>query len=330
MSTIAVGQLTYRPFRDEDVPGLLRLWQDDSGWGELTADKWRRWYVETPFEPALVTVAVDSDGEIVAQEVFTPTRVQLGDQVVSALRLSAPILRQDLRHKTLNRKDHPVIGLFLTAMEAARDQGYGLVYAFPDAGWLRFFRWSARAGLPYFAGTKFPCVETRLPPESPALASDLRGRYSARLVSELAGWCEVLWNQARKSFPINCGILRSSEWLNYRVKANLNLLIVDRDEDSAAGYVSINPKSGLIADIQARRPDLLEPVIATAIDRLCGQTPVGVDRVKAMQTPYLADALSRLAFRPVDFQFAFVCHSQDPDLPSADDLLKQWYATPAD
>ncbi len=35
------GAVTYRLFRESDLPGVLRLWETASGWGALTADTWK-------------------------------------------------------------------------------------------------------------------------------------------------------------------------------------------------------------------------------------------------------------------------------------------------
>ena len=95
-------QLTYRLFEDADLPGVLRLW-DEAGWGTLTPEQWREWFVDGPQGPSLVTVAIDERGEVVAQEVFAPSRAVVRGREIRALRLSAPILREQIRGESLRK-----------------------------------------------------------------------------------------------------------------------------------------------------------------------------------------------------------------------------------
>src|SRR5262249_49496711 len=131
--------ITYRLFEDQDLPGLLALWEEESGWGGMTEELWRKWYLETPNGPCLVAVAIGEGGEVSGQAVFTPTQVVVGDKEIRALRISAPILRKELRQAAL-KLNHPFIGLYLAGASAALKQGYGMLYGLPDQNWVPFVR----------------------------------------------------------------------------------------------------------------------------------------------------------------------------------------------
>src|ERR1044071_6194688 len=98
-------QLTYRLFEDDDLPGLLRLWEE-AGWGTLAPEQWRAWFVDGPPGPSLVTAGVDGRGEVAAQEMFAPSRAVVGGREVRALRVSAPIVREALRGGSLRDGAH--------------------------------------------------------------------------------------------------------------------------------------------------------------------------------------------------------------------------------
>src|SRR4028119_1733778 len=107
--------LTYRLYQEDDLPGLLRLWEEETNWGTLTPEMWHQWYGDTPLGSCLVMVAVDENEKIAGQEVFIPSRVMVGDQEVRALHLSAPILRKDVRRRSIRRLDHPFVALYEAA-----------------------------------------------------------------------------------------------------------------------------------------------------------------------------------------------------------------------
>src|SRR4051794_31716003 len=118
-ATTATGRLTYRRFRDEDLPAAFRLWEDHSGWGPITAEQWRAWYVDTPCGPSRVVVASERSGVIVGQLVLTPTRIRVGERVVDAARISAPILHRDFRSRRLRHPEHPIARLLDLVVEVA-------------------------------------------------------------------------------------------------------------------------------------------------------------------------------------------------------------------
>src|SRR5262245_58929456 len=321
------GQLTYRLARDEDLPGLLRLWEEQSGWGGITADQWRRWYVQTPHGPCIVTVAEGPEGEVVGQEVFTPSRLLIDGLEVRAFRLSAPILRKDLRRVSLRKVDHPVIGLFMAGKEAAIAGGYGLIYALPDHAWLPFFRWGPRWGLPRFADIEFGCVAAPVIPPPRGEVSSL----AAGPIGPLGPEYEALWETARDAFHFKCAVVRSSEWIGYKNGGHIGLEVRDPTDGALVGYVAIARRTSLLVDLLARRPEEVGPVLAATVRwlaaRAAGEQP---DRIKAMEPPVLRRALRELGFTPETYTFALVCHALDPRLPAEDDLVRRWYAMPGD
>ena len=119
-------QLTYRLFEKDDLPGLLRLWEE-AGWGTLSPEQWQEWFVDGPQGPSLVTVGIDGQGEVVAQEMFAPSRAVVGGQEVRALRVSAPIVREGLRGGSLRNGAHPIYGLLKAGEATAAERGFSIV-----------------------------------------------------------------------------------------------------------------------------------------------------------------------------------------------------------
>jgi hypothetical protein len=320
--------LTYRLYEENDLPSLLQLWEEATGWGKLTPEVWRQWYVDTPYGSSIVVVAVDENGKILGQEVFTPSLVIVGEQQVNALRLSAPILGKDVRRSSLRSMKHPVIELYNVGADAAVERGYSLVYALPEYAWLPFFQW-----LPRFATTEYVCVASPIPAALPDMAGEA-SRFSAHLLTEFGVEYEALWQSARSTFPITCGIVRHPEWLHYKNEGHIALEVRERGDNTPLGYTAIKKQTGLLVDILARTPADLTPVLTATLNWLASQQydakPDAINSLKAMETPTLRPALRTLGFAPVDYKFAFVCDPLDSSVPMAAIAPERWYITPGD
>lgn len=327
------ANITYRLFQDSDLPGVLRLWEEASGWGAPTPELWRQWYRGTPFGDAIIAVAMDESGAIAGQESFIPARVVVDEREVKAWRLSAPILRSDLRQHSLRDKDHPTVRLYQTAIHSAAAQGSEIVYALPEAAWLPVFKVLAQRRILFFAGVEFECVEL---PLDENFSGSSGSSFVVRTVEEFGDEYTALWQTARNNFPLQCGVERSPAWLGYKNGGHLTLAAYDQS-NTLAGYVAINRRTGLIADCLARHPADTVEVLAAIIRHLTGQRLSGLratpDTLKAMRTPQWSAALTALGFAAVDFRFAFVCSVRDPaDSPLNAQMIApdRWYVTPGD
>jgi hypothetical protein len=312
----------YRVFEEGDLPAVLRLWEE-AGWGTLSPQQWREWFVDGPEGPCLITVAADADGEVVAQEVFAPSRVSVAGREVRALRFSAPILRQEIRGESLLWQDHPLVGLYKAAAAAARERGFEIVYSLPEPAWLRVLRLAPRYGVPPFDSISFGCAELAL--DAAALAGLERYTRSveARPVAAFGTEYEELWEAARKTFPIACGVVRDSAWLTFRNSGRIALEV--RDAGGAlVGYSATKRQTGLLADVLARRPEELKVVIAATASWLAEERCF--PHLKAMRTPDLELPLRALGFAAADYRFAFTCNAFGAERVPPD----RWYVMPGD
>ncbi|MEJ7812552.1 MAG: hypothetical protein WKG32_19225 [Gemmatimonadaceae bacterium] len=327
--------LTYRSYRECDLPGVLRLWEEEAGWGSLTPETWRQWYIDTPHGPCTTVVGVDDAGQIAGQEIFTPSVLTVGGCEVRALRLSAPILAKSLRSGSARSREHPVIRLYVVGAEAAAAAGFGLVYALPEHAWLPFFRWSQRLGIPRgdFAISEYRCVALPLASIGATVARASRGLL-ARQAEDFGADYDELWQTAVDTFPIQCGVVRSRSWL--RFKNGGRIMIETREPGSGAlvGYAAIKRKTGLIADILARSPGELPAVLAACAGAVAEAQHAGTvfpfAALQAMETSTLRPALHELGFEPVAYKFAFVCATLDPGLSCEAVMPDRWYVNPGD
>jgi hypothetical protein len=325
-------QLTYRLFEHGDLPGLLRLWEE-AGWGTLTPEQWREWFVDGPQGPSLVTVGIDGQGEVAAQELFAPSRAVVDGREVRALRFSAPIVREGLRGGSLRDGAHPVFGLFKAAEAAAAERGFSVVYSLPEHGWLPIFRVATRYGILPFAEATYSCAA--LPVEAahaPEVELAARGLV-ARAVTEFGEEYEQLWLQAKESFPIDCGVVRDTAWLRFRNSGRIAVEVRERTSGKLVGYSATKKQTGLVADLLAREPRELKNVIAATLCWLNDErTKLSPDltHLKVMCTPTLAPAIDALGFTPIDYRFGFTCKTFDPALTLKDVAPERWYILPGD
>jgi hypothetical protein len=269
-------------------------------------------------------VAVDEKGEIAGQEVFTPACVRFRGREARALRLSAAVLRADLRSRRLRRPDHPAVRMLEVGSELAEAEGYQLVFAMPDRAWLPFFRWHPR-----FDHSVYGCAGIR-PREWAGARPD---RLSAREVSAFGREYEQLWESAVRAFSIESGAVRSTARLAYKNGGHLTLEVRDLRDESLIGYAAIKRRSGLLVDLLAATPGDLTPVLSAVVDWLSRAPATSWDErgvLKAMTAPALIQALGDLGFEPIDYQFLFVCALLGEADARTSKAASGWYLTPGD
>jgi hypothetical protein len=325
---------TYREFRDSDLDSALRLWEQESGWGAITSQQWREWFLDTPYGPAPITVAVNHEGQLIGQTVGIPSLVAIDGRQLKSLRVSAPVILQKLRGGSLRREDHPTVGLFRTHMQLAREMGFSIAYAQPRRGFLPFFRWVHRIGVPPFAEAQYECLEwlgsdatsTLLPPSDD---------YSVSMSSMTFGQdFDALWESAAAAHAISCATVRTSKYLNYKLGSYIVLEVREKEHAALHGYVAIRPSDGLVVDILTRNPACSTAVIAAAIRFLANRKDFAANDgrlcIKAMSTRAIQSPLQRSGFRPARYKFAFVCCSLDNYIARDCIAPERWYLTPGD
>jgi hypothetical protein len=325
-------QLTYRLFENEDLPGLLRLWEE-AGWGTLAPEQWREWFVHGPQGPSLVTVAIDARGEVAAQEVFAPSRAVVGGREIRALRVSAPILREEIRGGSLRDGAHPIYGLLKAGEAAAAADGFSVIYSLPEYGWLPVFRTLPRVGIPRYGEAAYGCASLPLEAAS-ALEIECAARgFAACGGSEFGEEYENLWRQAKETFPIDCGVVRDTAWLRFRNSGRITVEVREAATGRLAGYSAMKKQTGLVADLLAREPGELKHVLAATLRWLeanRSDLPAGMTHLKVMRTPALASAVDALGFARDEYRFAFFAKAFDSAVTHEGVAPERWYILPGD
>lgn len=328
-----VAQLTYRLFEDKDLPAILSLWENFSGWGGITEQQFYDWYVNTPDGRCLVIVAENNANEVVGQLVFVPAKVCLNGKELKALRLSAPILHRDFRHADLRSIEHPAFGMVRTGIDLAREMGYHILYCLPAHGWMALMRLLPHFGMPAIQMASYECAAISLNDEMIwNETKTVNNTISSKVTNSFDESYDRLWMESVKMFPPSCSIIRNSLRLQWKISHHL--VIEVRDTDKLLGYAAYKENERLLVDILARNPEEMKMVLLASIKAMHSKNenrlPVSFEEIKFMLSPRIIPLLQEINYYPVNFQFAFSCYPLNASIDKNSIHPDKWHIMPDD
>lgn len=324
--------LDYRLLQDDDLPGLQRLWREETDWGALAEEMWQRLVVGAP-EWARISgaVATDESGAIVGQFAFVPSLVAVGGREVRAFRPGAPIVSRSLRFRDSNPVNHPAVRMYNYAVKALRARGDGLIYMVPDPRWLRLFKM-----FPFLRCGSFPLWQLPLPLGRPLSAA--AGYSAGRLTTLDDERIDRLWKRARGLY--DCLVVRNSRTLAWKLdETGYEVVGVERGGE-LVGLASARAKGDrqwLLCDVvaadagDAMRETLLAAVNAgheRALAAAGAAKPL--HKIAVLATPLMEPALRALGFVRGPYDFPLVVHVLDPSLSKHDVSPPRWYVSAND
>jgi hypothetical protein len=322
-------KLKFRLFQPDDMDGILRLWEEESGWGPITEEQFYEWFY-TPFGECLISIAEDKKGKILGQQVFMPSKFYLAGQEYKACRVLAPILSKDIRGN-IRQPDHPFYEMHRLCLQEATVGKFSLIYGFPLHSWTTVMKLFPKAGLPVMEIAEYECWS--LPKTSFESFSPSSNDLETTPVMEISADFDELWNSAQESFPIKCGMVRDAQRLRWKL-GNQLVFSTRNGAGKLIGYLAINPKTGLVVDMLTTSPDEVEAVFAStlkAFNRFESENgQLAVNGIGLMKTGFLSALIENFGFRKTDFMFAFGCYSIDSAVQTESILPKNWYKMPDD
>jgi hypothetical protein len=334
MESLSTLSLTYRLYRENDLTGILVLWEKYSGWGAITERQFQEWYFNTPFGNSMIIVATGEDDEVLGQLIFFPACIRVGAETIKAYRVSSPIIHPDLRTQDFKKFDHPVFAMYRLGLEMARRDEFSLLYSFPSVGWLTGVKTLPNYGFPLTDLATFPCFSIAL---DDTTANYARENYDWRftLIENFTEEYDVLWDDAVTQFPIQCGVVRNREWLTFKLSQHF-VFEARMPDNKLVGYLAIRKSDGLMIDCLARTPDDLRLVYLAVIGYLRksfseGQVlPWKKPELKVIATPGLEKIFTGFPGKKIAYDFAFYCCDIGDVAGNELFASKNWYMMPYD
>jgi hypothetical protein len=323
--------LSFRLHQEEDLPELKRLWEENTDWGTITDEMWRRHVVEVPGGGASIVVATgpDTDG-IVGQFAFIPSLVKIGGRECRAFRPAAPIVAKSLRFRSPNPLSHPVSGMYLYAVKSLRQRGDGLIYMVPDPRWVRFFKM-----FPNLQAGTFPLWRIDLPLSKELVLPDgYEVTAATQLTGEQIDRLATTWSTFH-----SCSVVRDSRSLPWKIgNGDYEILQVERAGE-LVGLVASRRKGDrqwLICDVMAA--DLSDSLRATltAVVNLAAERARAADAEKPINkasvlgTNAMEPVLLELGFARDNYKFPMVIHILDLTISKEDVESSKWYVSAND
>ncbi|HEU4453641.1 MAG TPA: hypothetical protein VFR81_11310 [Longimicrobium sp.] len=324
--------IKYRLVQKDDLPGVQRLWKEETNWGTLAEELWQRLVVDAPEWGGISgAVATDDSGAIVGQFAFVPSLVWIDGREVRAFRPGAPIVSRSLRFRGVNPLNHPAVAMYNYAVKALRARGDGLIYMVPDPRWLRLFKM-----FPFLHCGSFPLWQLPLPLDRPLKPGD---GYSAARLDALAGErIDRLWERARRLH--GCQVVRDSRTLPWKLsEPGYEVVGVERGGE-LVGLASARRRGDrqwLLCDVvTVDAGDALRETVLAAVNLgheralEAAGTQKTIRKIAVLATPPMEPALRTLGFQRDAYDFPLIVHVLDPSLTKHDISPTRWYVSAND
>ena len=227
-----------------DWETIIKLWQANSEWGGITKETLQKW-IEAPYENCDISLAKDDANEVVGMCFLTYTRFNTPKGICKAVRLSAPVISNQLKGLNLLDPNHPINRLFAFSFQIAVSKGIDLAYMNPLASWVRVLRISHNYGLPRFYIKEHKFFKALITGESN------NGQFSYQLVTDFNAEHENAWLSFIDSMPDSFAINRTVDWMKYK-SADFLKVEARNDQQEIVGVLVYKPKQKLVYDFFQR------------------------------------------------------------------------------
>lgn len=326
--------IDYRMAAPEDDDALIRFWSDNSGWGDIDPAVWKHRFLHTPLGRAAFALSFDSDnGEILGQFGFIPSLIWVDGAEVKAYRPVATIVKEEIRKEQgINALQLIILQMYGLATQHMIEEGVGLVHIVPDPKWLRLFKMA-----PFFQTATFPLYIKPFPIQD---NYSLPLGYDIEFLEGTDGRLDKLWEQARDMY--GSMIVRHKEalsWKNSHVDIQLTGITYQSELIGFfASGLRAKGKKWQICDIMSIDSGKALRYTLTAAC-ICAQRyweslpPADQEQLREAElltTPLLEPVVQELNFQREDYDFAFVVHVLDENLPADKVAPQHWYVSPND
>jgi hypothetical protein len=319
-------KITFRQYEEGDLPAILHLWSEESGWGGITVEQFNTWFVNTPYGNSLIVVAENEEGKVIGQIVYAPTRMHVNGREIRSLRGAAPILSREMRGENIRDFNHPAFAMIRAGFEIAQKAGYQFVYSFPAFGWLGLFKSFPKTMPNPSEATSFECFLISLSNEKEWVKPDGDCRVSLQTV--FGEEYDALWKEAVEQLPIHCAIVRKAKWLQWAIGGMYVLEVRSSSDHHLVGYAALKKESGLVVDVFAGTVRDIERVYLECVSALHHSNPerlpLPFTAIKGMISTQNKPVLEKIGYARDNFQFAFGGYLLDTSLSFEDMQMSKW------
>ena len=317
-------KLHIREYIHSDLPEVLNLWENHSGWGRPDEEEFQRW-IKTPFGACILIVAEKEDKEIVGQLFFTPTEIFMEGIAKNAVKVSSPIIHAHYRANHTLNANSLVVSLFSTGIQLMKERGYDWSYNFPAFGWVKILRSIHHIGLDIWDVEVIPCYE---------IVDDAvtNCNYYFLEMEKFPEDLQIFWDKFKMENKDLSFVTRDPLWLEYKWGAELKLGIYKNNIQE--GYFVIKRDSGLILDYIIN--DFKDSAnVFRELNRFYKERRViypntQAEALKFMPNGLLKRYLNGLSIKPIDFNFVFGISSLKAERLGEKTESDKWYIFPND
>lgn len=320
--------LTYRPMKGEhELTGVCELY-DIAGWGPVTPEQLKSWFVETPLGPSLMMVIADERDRLMGMSISSPYEVQLFEETAIAVRGRSSILRPELRRSgrgiTTVDIDDPLRLLGVAARPYVDERGWKLHFSLPNPLFLK------RDEMRTYEDEE---ITRDRAIHGPGLRIDIderSGHSSPLLVSvgeDFGPEYDVLWDRARSGLGIECAVLRNARGLARARRGQFRLEVRHPSSEELIGYAIFGWQK--LHDVLAVDGEALELVLRESIAWLRANPQPRLRFFNSYPHPLYRELLMDEGAFETDWIFSFSVSTREKD-PGPELDAQRWYVTTGD
>ena len=331
-------QITYRNYYESDVEGIIRFWNENSGWEtDLDLKKFNVRFCSSHVAKPIIMLAIDDDiNEIVGLCSFIPLGVTINHVDKKCYRPLGAIFKESFRQKfgltSFLTGKHPIIQLCYHGAEKAKESDAALIYLIPDPRWGKIL-------------SVMPCETRQFPLWSYNLAIakpfELGSEISIGKIDPSDPGIDLLWQQSPKTDL--CTLTKDAPFYHLKVCASQGRykLWGVRSGNQLIGVFTLDKKEGsrqwLICDLLASdHHEILLIIIKAACNTIHGEflqlNNKSDQPYKAaiLATQLIEQKVKTLGFFKDNYNFVFAVHRLNGEFTKKEVAPERWYISAND
>jgi hypothetical protein len=299
-----------------DYDELVRFWNNNSGWDEISRETWEERFIRAPYGPSVVILG-EKDGRIMAKLVFIRLKVSLGNMTVSGCRPFAAVVDKSLQGLSGYKY---IIQIFNYGTKIMRDKGFDLLIMMPDP------RWKAIARFVDLLTYNFPLFKRSIGNE---FEMNIQDSCQVKSIDFDHPGIESLWEEVRAQDLYM--IIREKEilkWKNSHHDYKIAGIFKHEKLIGIATYLEKAQENQIqICDVLYSDNSLKKQVLSHISDFI-NRTYMTDSRFKKMVilvTESLKNSLEEIGYFPDDYQFLFGIKRLNKNLTKKALNISHWY-----